>query len=163
MNNILDVTCDKFIFEEHYIHLRISDIVNMPIGTSIELLCFDSSSYTNMTSLDSNVLYPIEDLLELVTTIQFTKTGNGIIGLINNVDNESVVFEFDIEYQPNTWYPLTNNSLPFKDEDNIVDFGNLAGMSYLAFSANTRIGWRGPVVIKSTLLSYYQGFFYDNK
>jgi|SRR3989304_4132521 len=55
-------------------------------------------------------------------------------------------FEFDIEYDKNCWYPLTNGYLPVKDPQGLGKFRYNSPKHYSMFSPTTRIGWRGPMI-----------------
>lgn len=61
-------------------------------------------------------------------------------------------FEFHIEYKPGYWYPLLNSYLPKSDIQNIYgDFGFGKEMHYKEFDPDTKIGYRGPMILKSNL------------
>ena len=70
----------------------------------------------------------------------------------NSEENKPFKFTFDIEYKSNHWYPLDKNGyLPAKS----ADFGNILldgkKKHWSNFPSNTRIGWRGPMVIWNKL------------
>lgn len=84
-------------------------------------------------------------------------------------------FEFEIEYQPDHWYPLTDGELPPNDPLSDTDLPgarvdgwnsvpettppsgeselpwSIAGRHWTSFPENTRVGWRGPMILWSKL------------
>jgi hypothetical protein len=57
-------------------------------------------------------------------------------------------FEFDIEYEPDHWFPL-------KD-------GKYQGRLWSTWPSNTRIGWRGPM-LKKEVLEQLPSIFWEDE
>jgi hypothetical protein len=60
--------------------------------------------------------------------------------------------EFDIEYELHHWYPLTNGCLPKKDPQGFSKFSYKEPKPWTDFPTNTRIGWRGPMMLWSDVI-----------
>jgi hypothetical protein len=74
---------------------------------------------------------------------------------INNFDLNNICqtnFEFDIEYKHHYWYPLDNEYLPASDPQGFSQFPwTYQKQHWTSFPRETRVGWRGHMVLWSKL------------
>lgn len=77
----------------------------------------------------------------------FTKT-DGLKGMINfDIDGtKHECFEFDIEYEKDSWYSLSDGVLyPDSTEKPLFpQLNKVIGKKWSDFPKNIRLGWRGP-------------------
>lgn len=132
-------------------HLTIKDILELPVGKKIYIFTLDR----NYMDLSCDLIYnPIN---KPILPSQFFKRGYfwtfvkkepGIQGEFIWIRDESGRHgEFDIEYQPGEWYCLKDDRLPAKDWQGIFDFKDKGGKHYADFPLETRLGWRGPMLL----------------
>jgi hypothetical protein len=139
-----------YINETYPFHLRIKNITKLNKGDKLELICLDK----NIDDLTSHhekekVMAPINFFdksykgtyihdHDLCGTFQF-----------ENIDDEPQFFEFHIEWNELRWYPLKDGKLQSNEQfDFPIEYEN---KSWKEFSDNTRIGWRGPMLLKKHL------------
>lgn len=68
---------------------------------------------------------------------------------LNDMEN----FEFEIEYDPEhkRWYPLKDGKLPASDPQQYLSFPWKEEQDWTNFPDNTRVGFRGPMILWSKL------------
>lgn len=81
--------------------------------------------------------------------------GKGELCLHFDDEDVSGPFEFDVEYAPNRWFPLSNGILRQEVEEGTipedVNFGDYSGVHLSLFPSETRVGFRGPMIEWSKL------------
>jgi len=126
------------------LHFTLHDLKILNTGDKVEFLVLDRNLYDKTTIHNkSNTLYPAVDYFKNNKAVYIHKYETK--GLISFDGLEQKEFEFDIEYKPDHWYPMTDGVLPSDDQQNIF---NLLGKkaTYTDFPEKTRIGWRGPMI-----------------
>lgn len=79
-----------------------------------------------------------------------------------NLNNLSISFEWDINFnldfefdlyleECECWYPLKNGYIPTHDEQEIFQFNFSEPKHYSTFDENTKVGWRGPMMLWSEI------------
>lgn len=125
--------------------LTIKDIRKLKKGDIIKMVVFDRNLYDTLDySTKPNTLYTPQYFFRK-SIVKYTHNKD-LTGKLQFVHNTSIDdFEFDIEFKPNNWYPLTNGILPKKDSQGFI---KLLGKDkkWQDFSENTRIGWRGHMI-----------------
>ena len=134
-------------------HLTIGDVYELKEGKSIHFYCLDRN-WTEMVSFNNgdDVEYKASDVLQNNYRAIFYKD-YGIRGETKWFFNdgtfriENTVWHVDLGH---IWCPL--------DEDDKVplflecfDVGKLAGVKAEHLPLNTKIGWRGPCILKENL------------
>tara|TARA_Y100000389_G_C17454810_1_gene517366 strand:+ start:828 stop:1430 length:603 start_codon:yes stop_codon:yes gene_type:complete len=130
-------------------HLTIKDILELPIGTSIDIFCMDRNLFDFCIYEEHNKIISADKFFRNGYIIHYTKI-NGLIGywkFINITDDIPEQREFDIDVGT-FWYPLFNNKVPKEDFDMMFKIPiNFAGKHYTELPLDTRIGWRGPCML----------------
>ena len=68
------------------------------------------------------------------------------IGKMKNIDINYSIFNFDINYEYDYWYPLDNNGfLPNYDHQGFFNLNNVK-KDWKKYPLNTLLGWRGPML-----------------
>lgn len=146
----------KWLYEDSLrYHMTIKDIVDIPVGEKTEIFFMDRNI---LDLIEDNKKYiPIlpSEFFSKCYFITFTKIDNGIRGTwlwntYSDIGNCPEHREFDIDLG-SFWYPLKNDKVPLNDEQGNIRFGKNAGKHYSAFSDNTRLGWRGPMMLKENM------------
>lgn len=152
MNNTQEnKTLDMSDFRDYIrpISLTIKDITSLKPGQTIKLLVLDRNFDEIACEEETNQLnipHKAEEFFRLNTaTYVHQQNLKGII-TYDNIDLTRD-FEFDIEYEKDCWYPLKNNCLPKKDPQHLASFSFNEPKPYTDYPANTRIGWRGPMIL----------------
>lgn len=158
---------DKWLDATQEYHLTIKDICEIPVGESIDIFFMDRNVLDTSADIDYN--QPNENIDPQIFFrnsyfIKFTKReANGILGdwewywdgkqNVQKIDayGTNQQREFDINYNPTNWYPLKNNKLPKCDSQGFANFGAVAGQHYSTFNAKTRLGWRGPMMLRQNI------------
>ena len=72
---------------------------------------------------------------------------NGLKGTIIFDDVDTIIpFEFHLEWKENRWYPLKDGLL--KSDEQMQFPEEYENRSWESFDNLTRIGWRGPMIMK---------------
>ena len=140
-------------------HATLESLVDMPVNSSHTFLCLDrnvldmsceklEAAYSPGARVNPSAVFSVGYYLT------FTKTGQGITGFHTFAyslatagfpSDPHVSKDFDIEYAPNHWYPMTGGVLPAKDEQGCFQLLGTA-KSWKEFSPGTRVGFRGPMI-----------------
>lgn len=155
---------DEWIKQTKPHHLRIKDIMNLQIGQKLEVYHLDRNlidCVENDSGLKPHITYPPERFLEnSVATYTHNNELNGNIFFPEI--NQDMEFEFHIEFNKNHWYPLTNGRLPLTDDQGFSDFGEKSGWHWSQFPLDTRIGWRGPMIVTSKIKMLPKVYYENN-
>lgn len=133
-------------------HLQIKDICNLPTGTNIPVLVLDRNVLDIAECQDTNEVnctYPPSQFFRhnRATYIHKDELTGDIIFHWESKDSNKIIFEFHIEYDTGHWYPLENGHLPKNNPQDVSSFQNDKSKSWKEFDPNTRIGWRGPMIL----------------
>ena len=105
---------------------------------------------------EKNVLKKPSEFFKKCYKVEFTRT-EGLKGFWNWEENweikereikerEIKEREFDILLEKNKiWYPLKNNIIKGND---LFSVGEYEGKNYLDMPENTKLGWRGPMMVQ---------------
>ena len=140
-------------------HLTIRDVLAMKPGDSIQLICFDRNLGGMVSGNERNKPMPPAKFFERAYAVRFVKrtelsgTWHWNFHVAGAVAREEA---FDIEYVPGHWYPLTvDGRLPQPDPqwpaDSVVPAGGVPGTHYATYPPETRIGWRGPMMLAALI------------
>jgi hypothetical protein len=139
-------------------HLTIQNILNLSNGDSIEIFFMDR----NVMDISCDKEYNEENIpikpshfFRNCNYITFTKK-EGIIGdwdwhctlLTKKLTYKEREFDIDLG---DFWYPLKNNKVPESNEYDLFDLSKYSGKHYSEFSPDTRIGWRGEMMLKENM------------
>jgi hypothetical protein len=127
--------------------LTIADVLSFPLNKEIKFLLLDRNIYDDKAHLKEATLYSPRTFFAKNIASYWRTDADGLKGQIQySWSPEKYDIEFDIEYKPNQWYPLTNGILPGKDQDKIF---KLLGKdkSWNKFPVSTHIGLRGPIIV----------------
>lgn len=161
-----------WIRETKIYHLRIIDVMNLRPGQQIKVLVMDRNLYDIVCKDGTgNTLFPAEEFFKSNTAV-YTHSYD-MKGTIkyswqdepcNRNDPECkdpYPFEFEIEYAPRSWYPLTDNCLPARDPQEIALFDHDEPKRWTDFPQNTRVGWRGPMMKWEDVVVQENVFWHD--
>ena len=140
----------SYIDETRQFHLTIADIKKLKKGDKLDIFCFDRNVMDNALSATDK---PYNPKIFFEHTYQGIYTHDkGLKGLLqfDIYDDDPVPFEFDLEYMNHRWYPLKNGKLESKGELCGVP-KKFNGKTWRSFPDTTRIGCRGPIVLKNHL------------
>lgn len=137
-------------------HLTIADILSFPVGEAVKLFLMDRNVFDMSWCNDMNppgVVTTPQHFFRSCYYVNFTRTGDGIVGNwewpeLNRTDQAR---EWDIEFAPSCWYPLEDDHLPIRVLQGFSDLGNTSARHWRDFPASTRIGWRGPMMLKKDM------------
>jgi len=132
-------------------HLTIEDIINIPIGKTINIFLLDKNILNMSCRLEinePNVPTKPSIFFRNGYFISFTKIDNGIKGKwkFNKNPKKTYIKEFDINIK-DKWIPLKNEKIFYREELDDCDIINLKNKKYTEFSKYTRLGWRGPMML----------------
>lgn len=153
----------QFEYESYKYHLTIRDILDIPQGETVSIFFMDRNMFDiSCDKIINNLNIPIKPskFFRHGYYIDFTKKSlNGISGewkwnwlttenlYINALDTE-YDREFDVD-MGGLWYPLKNNHIPEIDEQEICEIPrDFAGKHFLELPESTRLGWRGPMMLR---------------
>lgn len=129
-------------YETSQFHLRIEDVLKLEKGDVLHLVCFDRN-IGDRVGRDNvqNQVVSSKRLLRKAQRAKYTHD-TGLKGFLTfkGIDKKPREFEFDIEHKRNAWYPLEG--------------GKFLGVHYTEMKEDTRIGWRGPMVL-GKWISYF--------
>ena len=135
--------------------LRISDIANLNPSDKLDLLILDRNVWDTTLQPkfnEPNISHSPTDFFRenFGTYIRNYDLSGQLI--LHQSDPFVMNFEFDIEYKDHYWYPLFDGYLPESDAQGIYgNFGFGKDMHWTEFDPTTRIGYRGPMILKSNL------------
>ena len=130
-------------------HLTIQTISEMTPGETRKFLCLDRNVY-DLASKSSTPLLP-KDFFHANYFVTYTHD-NDLYGTTtfewDGEAQDTDPFEFEIEYNNDTWFPLkrgivTQYSGDAWREGHPVD---LKKVHWTEYPTTTRIGWRGPMI-----------------
>ena len=135
-------------------HLTIKDVLNFPIGEKQRIFFLDRNMFDMSCRDDMNEINtPIKPshFFRHGYYIDFVRN-EGILGdwcwvdgkTYRNVDNNR---ELDIDLG-SLWYPLKESKVPIGDRQEIFKIPKeYKGKHYTQIPSNTRLGWRGPMIL----------------
>jgi hypothetical protein len=144
--------------------LTIQDVTRMENGEKIKVLLMDRNLYDTVCEVNKgNRLYSPEEFFQYKTaTYTHDRDLKGhLICHWKDRDSKDYPFEFDIEYILGNWYPLKDGYLPKKDPQGFAKFEYSEPKHYSTFSNNTRIGWRGEMMLWSKINDTRKVFWYE--
>jgi len=138
----------KWIEDTKPFHLRINDVMDFKEGQEIMFLVMDRNLYDIACEDDGNILFQPKHFFGLNTaTYTHSRDLKGTIVYHWAQENSpEYPFEFEIEYAPGNWYPLTDGHLPARDPQEMAPFDYDEPKPYTDFPVDTRLGWRGPMM-----------------
>ena len=136
------------------LHLTIKDIENLSIGDELVILCIDrnfmdciANNYGQRPMVAAHFFNE-----SYILTYKHEQDLHGKVKF-RNLSTEFRDFNFDLEFKKDNWYPLNDlGFLPEADQQGLMNFIGCE-RDYRNYPDNTRIGWRGPMVIWSTINS----------
>ncbi len=134
--------------------LRIRDVSTLSQGCQIQVLVLDRNVWCTAVEINEpNVEYTAEHFFRknMWTFIAGDRPLKGKLVRGDSSDSYYYVsfdFEFEVEYAPSNWYPLKNGALPAKDPQGFASFSYDAPKLWDAFPSDTRIGYRGPMILR---------------
>lgn len=140
----------SYVDETIPFHLTIADIIKLKKGDMLNILCFDRNIMDLVPNVPNKVYHPNEFFVKAYQgTYIHEKDLSGQI-MFPEFDSEPSPFEFHLEYCYHSWYPLKNGKLISQGDPCGVPekFNN---KTWRSFSKTTRVGWRGPMVLKNQL------------
>jgi len=143
------LSLDLFLTETYPFHLRIKNIIKLNKGDKLDIICLDRNLYDLTSHHEENkVLSPINFFDKSYKGVYIHDHNlSGTFIFDNILDNEP--FEFHIEWKNNSWYPLKDGKLQSDEQFTFpIEFEN---KSWNDFNIMTRIGWRGPMLLKKHL------------
>lgn len=130
-------------------HLTIKDVLNFEIGKPVKIFLLDRNMFD--PSCDNNAINT--PLLPSVFFrncyfIEFTRR-DGLYGECKWLFNNKTEYNFEFHVcMPTCWYPLKNNRVPIRDEQEIFEIHPaFAGKHYTELPKDTLLGWRGPMML----------------
>ena len=162
--------------EVHANSLTIADIMALTPGDKIKVITLDRNVLdTNLGYNVEGVLYSAKKFFKRSKAIYtFKPPENSVSGSTSQVrlvgdiifsPNDDPIknkgFEFDIEWSPDNWYPLENGLLPAADWQGFSRFTPETIRDWRDYPTNTRIGWRGPMILWSKLKHLPQVYYYN--
>lgn len=160
-NSALDM--DEWIQTTEPHHLRIQDILNLKPGEQLEVIHLDRNIHDTCEHYNKREIIkpPLEFFEGSVAVYTHESDLKGQIYFPEI--REYMDFEFHVEYDSGCWYPFENGQLPLTDPQSFSNFGDKSGWTWQMFPQNTRIGWRGPMIIKSKLSSLPHVYWVPNE
>jgi len=136
-----------FIQETDPFHLRIDDIIKLNPGDQIDVLCLDRNIFDTTSHNEENIVMSVKKFFQASYQGTYTHV-TGLKGTFKftNIDYEDQNFEFHIEWKKDNWYPLKNGKL--ESDEQFIFPSEFENRSWESFSSETRIGWRGPMILK---------------
>ena len=123
-------------------HATIQTITSLSPGDELAFLCIDRNFFD---LIDHNVGKEPRKFKK------FFKNSYKIIYIHEHDLHDINGFNLHLEYNKDCWYPLNDNGI-LPDND---DFGRplnvTHGHDYKNYPTNTRVGWRGPMVLISEI------------
>lgn len=140
--------------------LTIKDVENLRPGQKLKVVTLDRNVYD--IAFDCNEPGKLHDAKhfyrESVATYYHE---SDLKGKIKMEDVGKMEFEFDIEWAKDEWYPLTNGKLPENDPQGFSKFPDNMLLDWKDYPKDTRIGWRGPMILLDKMDSLPKVYYYD--
>jgi len=144
--------------------LTITDVLTLEPGQEIKVLHMDRNLGDTVCEQPGNQLFTAEEFFAKSTAVY--KHESGLKGTIKYSWQESeenpYPFEFDIEYAKDCWYPLEDGYLPTNDPQGFSNFHYDAPKPYTDFPQNTRVGWRGPMLLWNVVCQQPDVYWYNS-
>jgi hypothetical protein len=136
-----------FIEETNLFHLCIDNIRKLNPGDKLEILCLDRNVWDLTMHNEENKVMSATKFFKKSYQGTYTHI-EGLKGtfLFKDIDDQPQDFEFHIEWEKNRWYPLVDGKLQSDEQFTFPE--EFENKSWDTFSDNTRIGWRGPMILK---------------
>jgi hypothetical protein len=137
--------------------LTIKDIQKMKKGDKISVLVLDRNVVEVTESLNKERVVKSARTFFRDNMGTYIHSGSNLKGsLVLHTDAEGDIslrnFTFHLEYKKDHWYPVTSAGyLPTKDPQGIAKFTHKTKKHFTEFSTNTKIGWRGPMILAKHL------------
>ena len=150
-------------------HITAEDILNMKTGTKIDVLCLDRNVWDCSLTKINKQDQAIDPLVFFKNNYFATYIHDGEFKgklLMKGIDEKFCPFEFDFEYEKDSWYPLTNGQIIVsKNESSLVPKG-INHKHYKDFGMELnhekrRVGWRGPMILVNVLKYMPKIYWYD--
>jgi hypothetical protein len=149
--NDTTTTPSGFIKASEPYHMRIKDVLNLPIGKKIRLFFLDRNMFDMSCDSENNpVGIPIKpsQFFRAGYFIDFTRRkelrGTWKWTYAGGDSEEDSEFHIDLG---KSWYPLRNDRIPEKDSQSVFQIpDSFAGKHYSNLDPNTKIGWRGEMM-----------------
>mmetsp|Transcript_19884 Transcript_19884/g.35477 ORF Transcript_19884/g.35477 Transcript_19884/m.35477 type:complete len:288 (-) Transcript_19884:144-1007(-) len=129
-------------------YLKVSDILKMKAGETIEVVSFDRNWGDVALDEDRNPpgvpTDPKHFFRENKAT--YTHSGADLRGTVKWTwdPEKDYDFEFDLEYKSKCWYPLKNSCFPTVTLTMSRFSPEHEGRHYSTYPPSTHVGWRGP-------------------
>ena len=147
-----------FIVASKPYHLTIGDVLNFPVGKIIRIYFLDRNMFDLSCDDQINPIgQPIRpsEFFRRGYFIDFTRrddlkgTWRWTFDDYTYTDNDR---EFDLALGEHLWYPMKDSKVPEKDWQGIFTIPeDFAGKHYQELPLNTKIGWRGPMMLASNM------------
>lgn len=136
-----------FEIETYPFHLTVREIKKLNPGDSIEFLCLDRNVDDFTDHNEENKIMSVSKFFSKAHQCKYTHV-DGLKGMLmfDNINTEPFLFEFHLEWTKNYWYPLKDGKLKSDEQFNFPD--EYENKSWESYSEKTRIGWRGPMILK---------------
>jgi hypothetical protein len=148
-------------------HLTIEDVMNLNEGDKLHLLVMDRNLWDIVCCRENNLGNTLHPPAQFFRHNRATYTHIGdlkgtLVYHWGDGDSEEYDFEFDVEYMSHRWYPLKDGHLPARDPQGIAPFDYEEPKPWTDFPVNTRVGWRGPMMLWEKVIPYDNIFWYDD-
>jgi len=132
-------------------HLTISDVLEMKPNSFIKLACLDrnvldmaSDANTEGVGVKPSVFFRTGYFLTFTKGDEQRSVKGDAVMSWDGSSVQRPAFEFDLEYENDSWYPLFNDHLPL--EPDLITDKKYCGVSWKTYPVETRLGWRGPMI-----------------
>jgi hypothetical protein len=150
---MVTISPTEFVKESRKYHLTIGDVLSFPVNEKKHIFFMDRNMYDISCDIKYNpVGLPIRPshFFRKGYYINFTRI-TGLHGIWEwlydsdpHIDNDR---EFDVDMD-RCWYPLEYDHVPNIDEQGVFKIPKkFAGKSYTQLPKDTRLGWRGPMML----------------
>lgn len=152
-------------------HVTIRDIERLPMRSKHTIMCLDRNFGDFVYNLaskkrkkgQSKVTVDVRDLLKTCYVFEYEHVAD-LCGLATwqgkwAEDRCPELFEFDVEYAPDSYYGLRAGHLP-KGRGRDMPKG-AEGKSWMAFPRTRRVGWRGPCLFVKDLRALPKKMYYE--
>ena len=137
-------------------HLTIGDLLRLEVGTAAPVVTFDRNVLDMHPASEPSRSAKLFFYRPREHTILFRSPE---LGFLQWTDGKTKsVHALELEYKPNMWHPLHETGVIHMDEWERTIFGltpnevqALARKHWSQYTPQTRIGWRGPMILLSDL------------
>jgi hypothetical protein len=152
----------QWIQHYHDDWLTIKDVKEFPLNKKIKLLLLDRNIYDEKDVFVERKLYKPTTFFKKNYAWFWKTDNNNLKGKIiyewQDKKEEPYDFEFDIEYEKNNWYPLTDGILQDKHKQKVVSVHKNKHVS--KFPENTPLGYRGPIIVWNKIKDMEKLYYY---